>query len=534
MKVQAALAGVLSLAGLASTTSAADPSWHDLAISAPHYGRYLYRTASEEPFFWQADTAWELTHRLNKTSIDFYLKTRAEQGYNVVQTVVISELNGTTSPNFYGDLPFNNSDPSKPNEAYFELVDWTVDLAASYGILIALVPTWGMYVNGGWHSTERIFNESNAYEWGQYIGSRYPGLPKILGGDSNALWSWNISEVQAAYAEDPDQDLPALLAPVEDTSSVWASMRRGLKDSEREVGYDSMILFHPTNSWIVKPEVTPLPYGHIMLDDEEDRVSVDAVQSGHATPDPTSKFTPAAGWDSTKNYENIAEMRDKFTGPVLDLENHYEGAHDSFDLTRLIWNASHIRTGLYHGVYEGATGFTYGANSVWQMYEPRSDLLRDSDYYAAQINQNTSGSWRKDIFFEGATQIQYVTKPLSSLSTATLEQLEPARELLSSPSNHTGKSVNTYEGTRYISILASKDRDRYYVYTGHGDTFSLQLENGSGNSRSGSATWFSPRDGQYYASSTVSVPASGNGTRVDFTPPSTGGIDNDWLLVVEF
>jgi len=58
-------------------------------------------------------------------------------------------------------------------------------------------------------------------------------------------------------------------------------------------------------------------------------------------------------------------MRDKFTGPVLDLENHYEGAHDSFVLTRPIWNASHIRTGLYHGVYGGATGFTYGANSVW-------------------------------------------------------------------------------------------------------------------------------------------------------------------------
>uniref|UniRef100_H3H4W6 DUF4038 domain-containing protein n=2 Tax=Phytophthora ramorum TaxID=164328 RepID=H3H4W6_PHYRM len=534
MKIPSTFIGLLALTSLAFTSVAADPSWHDLAISAPHYGRYLYRTASEEPFFWQADTAWELTHRLNKTSIDFYLKTRAEQGYNVVQTVVISELNGTTRSNFYGDLPFNNSDPSKPNEAYFELVDWTVDLAASYGILIALVPTWGMYVNGGWHSTERIFNESNAYEWGKYIGSRYPGLPKILGGDSNALWSWNMSAVQAAYGEDPDQDLPALLAPVEDTSAVWASMGRGLKDAETSQGYEAVVLYHPTNSWIVKPEVTPEPYGHAMLPNEEDRVSIDAVQSGHALPDPTYKFTPLGGWDSTKNYENIAKMRDEFTGPVLDLENHYEGAHYNFNLERPYWNASHIRTGLYHGVYGGATGFTYGANSVWQMYEPRSDLLRDSDYYAAQINQNTSGSWRKDIFFEGATQIQYVTKPLSSLSTATLEQLEPARELLSSPSNHTGKSVNTYEGTRYISILASKDRDRYYVYTGHGDTFSLQLENGSGNSRSGSATWFSPRDGQYYASSTVSVPASGNGTRVDFTPPSTGGIDNDWLLVVEF
>ncbi|KAJ8554918.1 hypothetical protein ON010_g9562 [Phytophthora cinnamomi] len=225
-------------------------------------------------------------------------------------------------------------------------------------------------------------------------------------------------------------------------------------------------------------------------------------------------------------------MRDKFTGPVLDLENHYEGAHDSFSLTRPIWNSSEVRTGLYHGVYGGAAGFTYGANSVWQMYEPRSDLVSDAVYYDPQINQNATGSWRRDIFFEGATQIQYVTKPLQNLTTTILESLEPARELLASPSDHTGKSVNTYEGTRYISVLASKSRDRYYAYTGHGDSFSLQLDNGSG-ARSGSATWFSPRDGQYSANSTVSVPESGNGTRVDFTPPSGGSVDDDWLLVLE-
>ncbi|KAF1794819.1 putative glycohydrolase domain DUF4038 [Phytophthora cactorum] len=422
MKTQAAVAGLLSLAGLASTTSA-EPSWHNLAITAPRYGRYLTRT----------------------TSIEFYLKTRAEQGYNIVQTVVVSELSGTTRSNFYGDLPFNNSDPTQPNDAYFELVDWTVDLAASYGILIALVPTWGMYVNGGWHSTTPIFNESNAYEWGKYIGERYPGLPKILGGDSNAMWSWNMSEVQAAYAEDPDQDLPSLLAPIEDTSSVWASMRRGLKEAESSQGYESVVIYHPTAGWIVKPEVTPEAYGHNMLPDEEDRMSIDAVQSGHATPDPTSKFTPT------------------------------------------------IRTGLYHGVYGGATGFTYGANSVWQMYEPRSALLRDSDYYAPQINQNASGSWREDIFFEGATQTQYALH----------------------------------------SVLASQSRDHYYVYTGHGDSFALQLDNGSG-ARSGSARWFSPRDGQYYADATVSVPESGNATRINFTPPSGGSIDDDWLLVLEF
>ncbi|KAF4047352.1 putative collagen-binding domain of a collagenase [Phytophthora infestans] len=461
MKTEAAIAGLLSLAGVTGITSA-EPSWHNLAITAPRYGRYLTRTVSEEPFFWQADTAWELVHRLNKTSIEFYLKLEPNKA--------------TTS-----SRPFCNSDPTQPNDAYFELVDWTVDLAASYGILMALVPTWGMYVNGGWHSTTPIFNESNAYDWGKYIGERYPGLPKLLGGDSEVMWSWNISEVQAAYAEDPDQDLPSLLAPIEDTSAVWASMNRGLKEAERAQGYESVVIYHPTAGWIVKPEVTPEAYGHNMLPNEQDRMSIDAVQSGYATPDPTSKFTTTFGWDSTNNYDLIANMRDRSTGPVIDLENHYEGAHDSFNLERQIWNSSQIRTGLYHGVYGGACGFTYGANSVWQMYEPRSALLRDNDC----------------------------------------------------PSSHTGKSVNTYEGTRYISVLATKNRDRYYVYTGHGDSFALQLDNGSG-ARFGTARWFSPRDGQYYADAAISVLERGNATHIDFTPPSGGSIDDDWLLVLEF
>ncbi|GMF54874.1 unnamed protein product [Phytophthora fragariaefolia] len=115
MKVLPAIAAAAYLTGLVSP-SAIELSWHNLTITAPQYGRYLLRTESEEPFFWKADTAWELTHRLNKTSIDFYLKTRAEKGYNVVLSVVISAYNGTTRLNFYGDLPFNNSDTTQPNE----------------------------------------------------------------------------------------------------------------------------------------------------------------------------------------------------------------------------------------------------------------------------------------------------------------------------------------------------------------------------------------------------------------------------------
>lgn len=40
-------------------------------------------------------------------------------------------------------------DPAHRNEAYVELVDWAADLAASYGLLMTIVPMWGMYVKGG-------------------------------------------------------------------------------------------------------------------------------------------------------------------------------------------------------------------------------------------------------------------------------------------------------------------------------------------------------------------------------------------------
>ncbi|GMF19529.1 unnamed protein product [Phytophthora lilii] len=477
MKAQAAFVVLISLSGLVSS-ALATPSWHDLAISAPRY---------------------ELVHKLNKTSIDFYLRTRAEQGYNAVQTVVISENNGTTRPNFYGDLPFNNSDTTQPNEAYFRLIDWTVDRAASYGLLMVLVPAWGNWISGGWHGTEEpLFNDSTAYEWGKYVGARYPGIPKILGGDTNCLWARNLMKASISYSASPNVDPATLVGTIEDTTHLWVNMRSGVKDGETAQGYEPVILYHPTAGRIARPVSTPEAIGHLMLPKEEDRVSIDAVQSGHATPESVGPFTPFETRDSTKNYELIAAMLDGFTGPVLDLENHYEGAHYNLDTKYPIWNASQVRTGLYNGVYSGAAGFTYGANSVWQMR------------YASPIRH------------------QATSKPLCS----ELELLLPARHLLGSPNGYTDVAVNAFESTRFISVLASGDHARYFVYTGRGDSFSLELGNGS--DRSGTARWFSPRDGQYYAGSIVSVPASGDSTRVDFTPPSSGGVDNDWVLALEF
>ncbi|HKJ86285.1 MAG TPA: DUF4038 domain-containing protein, partial [Spirochaetia bacterium] len=56
-------------------------------------GRHLEREDGT-PFLYIADTAWELYHRLSREEADRYLTTRASQGFNVIQAVVLAELDG--------------------------------------------------------------------------------------------------------------------------------------------------------------------------------------------------------------------------------------------------------------------------------------------------------------------------------------------------------------------------------------------------------------------------------------------------------
>src|SRR5688572_31897531 len=56
-------------------------------------------TGDGSPFFYLGDTAWELLHRLTREEAESYLKRRAEQGYTVIQTVVLAEFSGLEIPN---------------------------------------------------------------------------------------------------------------------------------------------------------------------------------------------------------------------------------------------------------------------------------------------------------------------------------------------------------------------------------------------------------------------------------------------------
>ena len=177
-----------------------------LAVSANK--RYLVQ-ADGTPFFWLGDTAWELFHRLNREEADRYLKRRAEQGFTVIQAVALAEFDGLHTPNPYGDTPLLNDDPATPNEAYFKHVDYIIDRAAQYGLMIGLLPTWGDKVfRDTWGKGPEIFTPANAQTYGRYLGNRYKARPNIiwiLGGDRNpranstdvAIWRSMAEGIQA-------------------------------------------------------------------------------------------------------------------------------------------------------------------------------------------------------------------------------------------------------------------------------------------------------------------------------------------------
>ena len=119
---------VLAMAFLAMTV-AGSAAPNRLRVSTN--GRFL-QYDDGKPFFYLADTAWELFHRLNREEATRYLEDRARKGFTAIQAVALAELDGLTTPNAYGALPLVDKNPTRPNDAYFTHVDFIVDKAEAY------------------------------------------------------------------------------------------------------------------------------------------------------------------------------------------------------------------------------------------------------------------------------------------------------------------------------------------------------------------------------------------------------------------
>lgn len=338
----------VSLLALLTTNLAAQPVVPPVGLKVSSNQRFLMTTEGQ-PFFYLGDTAWELFHRLNRERAEKYLKDRAAKGFTVIQAVVLAELDGLKDPNPYGQTPLFGNDPTRPNERYFEHVDWIVNKAAEVGLYIGMLPTWGdKWTNNQGGNGPVIFTPENAAAYGEWLGRRYknqPNLIWILGGDRSIK---------------TDQH-----------RAIITAMAQGLRRGD---GGRHLITFHPRGG-----------EGSSAYFHTEKWLDFNMRQNGHAA-EYTGRYE-----QTKKDYQRQPAK------PVLDGEPIYEDHPISFKANEQGYStAADVRRAMYWDLFSGACGHTYGHHSIWQMYDKSRKAIN-----------SPLMSWEEALNQPGAAQMQY-------------------------------------------------------------------------------------------------------------------------------
>jgi hypothetical protein len=288
-------------------------------------GRFLVHQDGT-PFFYLGDTAWELFHRLDREQAGHYLRNRAAKEYNVIQAVALAELDGLHTPNPYGHRPLVDDDPTRPDvkegpdNDYWDHVDHIVGVAASLGMYIGMLPTWGDKWNRKWGVGPQIFTPGNAAVYGRWLGRRYRDAPNIiwiLGGDR----------------------------PVENETQreTIRAMARGLAEGDEG---RHLMTFHPSGGQ------TSSTWFH-----NDDWLDFNMHQTGHGG---------RGSQDAIRRDHERTPVK-----PVLDGEPLYEDHPVDFKPLEHGFSADwQVRRLAWWHVFAGACGHVYGCHNVWQMHAP--------------------------------------------------------------------------------------------------------------------------------------------------------------------
>src|SRR5262245_7651352 len=139
-------------------------------IRVSETGRYFVDDVGK-PFYFLADTQWELFRRYSLDEARLILENRKAKGFTVVM-VMLTGVGPGTEPNLAGERPWINNDPVSPNPAYFDHVDAVLKLARENDLQLLI----GIY-----HQTYGTrMTLSNARPWAAWVTSRYRDVPNIL------------------------------------------------------------------------------------------------------------------------------------------------------------------------------------------------------------------------------------------------------------------------------------------------------------------------------------------------------------------
>lgn len=347
-----------------------------------------------KPFFWMGDTGWELFHRLDRYQADYYLKRRAEQGFTVIQAVVLAEFDGLHTPNPYGDLPLHNDNPGTPNDVYFKHVDYIIDKAAEYNLVIGLLPTWGDKVyTDKWGAGPVIFNPANAQQYGKWLAQRYASRTNIiwiLGGDRNPHSENDIA--------------------------IWRAMAAGIIEGS---AVQPMITFHPQ----------PNELGSAEWFHTDAWLSFNMFQNGHC------RYMPV--YDKISTVYGMQPVK-----PVMDGEPLYEDHPVCFNAKEYgTSNAYDVRMYAYQDLFAGAHGHTYGCHDIWQFYSPYRESVNNPHVY-----------WQQAMELPGAGQMKYVRNLMEAFP---LTERIPDQSLIVENNYFQPQRIQATRGNDYAMVYSS-------------------------------------------------------------------------------
>ncbi len=386
-----------------------------------------------QPFFYLADTGWELFHRLTREEAEQYLDNRAAKGFTVIMVMGLTENGGLDIPTRYGHLPLTDNDPTRPNEAYFKHVDDIIDRAADRGLCVALLPTWGDKVRKAWGKGPEIFNVTNARVYGEFLGKRYKDKPVIwiLGGDRSPV----------GY------------------EAIWRSLAQGLAAGDQGA---HLMSYHGADG---QERRGSSPFFH-----SEAWLGFNLTYSGHA-------------W-SAPSYKQIARDRALIPAkPTLDgepvYENHpYHADGTPFFQKRNAWDgttrgdAHQVRQAAYWAMLAGATGHTYGCHDVWQFFEQGRTPI---------THGNTD--WRKAMDFDGAGQMGIMRRLFEA---RPWYRMAPDQSVIAAGQGRAEDHIQAARADDGSFLLA-------YLPLGHPVTINMDKVSGS----TVKAHWFNPREGTW-------------------------------------
>lgn len=446
-----------------------------------HADGHSLETADGRPFFWMGDTAWELIHHTTREEASYYLHTRGQQGYTIIQTVVLSEFDGVTKPSALGLLPLIDNDPRKPNPAYFDRIVEIVDEAAANGLYVALVPIWGDKLTAPWGTGPRLFRNDNlpdARFFAHYVADRLKDRTNvvwILGGDRPVrLKGMNNDSLQAMAKS-------AGFTADQDWTPIWREVAGGLEEG---LGRKPVIAYHPQGG-----QDSSSVYLH-----QEPWLSINGMQSGHGG----GHDMPVWEWIARDYAMTPAK-------PTLDLEPNYEdhpyNPWPDWDPANGYFRDYDVRKQVYRSVFAGACGVTYGHHAVWGFANARNGSINHADRDWIDAMQRPAGR-----------QMQYLRVLIESRPFFTRV---PDQSLIVGDAGHGGQHMQ-----------ATRDGDGSYafVYLPAIDTyFSVDLNKLRGKHIR--AWWYDPRTGVGTWIGTFD-----GGKQVQFHTPSYGP---DWVLVLD-